>query len=361
MLHYPCGVIGTLGIGFPDKLNPTINTTPDPITLQKEFAKLKLQGAKAAAVEVSSAGLEQGRLNNVNFTAAIFTNLTRDHLDFHVTMQNYAAAKKKLFTQFNVQYGVINVDDDFGRQLLDELSNNTKMQLYAYTTQNMDYLDIPTVKAAEISLGSNGIAAKIISPWGSGILHSPLLGKFNVSNLLAVLTSLGIMGFNFHDIMKNLSLLKPFAGRMQSYGGGKAPLVVVDYAHTPDGLEKALLALREHCHGRLWCVFGCGGERDRGKRPLMGQIAERLCDQVIITDDNPRNEDSQRIIDDIVSGLVCPWAVEIEHDRRIAISHAIHCARRKMLFLSPAKDMKIIKLLAMTKFHLMIPMLFWKF
>jgi UDP-N-acetylmuramoyl-L-alanyl-D-glutamate--2,6-diaminopimelate ligase len=324
-LGQSCGVIGTLGMGLPDELISTVNTTPDAITLQWQFAKFKKQNIKTVAMEVSSHGLEQKRVEGINFKIAVFTNLTHEHLDSHHDMENYFAAKKKLFLWPNLQYAVINVDDPYGRRLLQEVPSSVNSYAYSVSGQDLS-LNIPTVKSSDVSLDRNGFSAKIISPWGEGVIQSSLLGVFNLSNLLAVFTTLMLLGVEFEEAFKSLSLLKPFAGRMQSYGGGKFPLIVVDYAHTPDALENALAALREHCHGKLWCVFGCGGDRDRGKRPIMGQIAERLSDNIIITDDNPRNEDPEQIVKDIVAGLLCPWAAEIEHDRRTAITHAINNA-----------------------------------
>lgn len=183
------------------------------------------------------------------------------------------------------------------------------------------------ILASDVKLNSHGFSAHIHTPWGEGILHSRLMGRFNLSNLLAVISTLGIMQIPLVNILEYVANLTNVAGRMQAFGGGKLPLVVVDYAHTPDALQKALTALREHCHGQLWCVFGCGGNRDTGKRPIMGQIAERFSDQVIITDDNPRFESPQGIIKDILGGFLCPWAVEIEHNRHAAIAHAIECAK----------------------------------
>lgn len=319
-----CGVIGTLGYGFPDTMHPSFLTTPDAITLQRLLAELKQQNAHSVAMEVSSHGLTQHRVAGVQFDIAIFTNLTRDHLDYHGDMEHYGQAKRQLFLHPGLSAAVINADDAFGLQLLDEFSS--KLPCFAYTTQEVVVSRADTVSATHIKLSHHGFSARITTPWGSGVLKSSLLGRFNLSNLLAVLTTLGIMQIPFTDILQYLSSLSTIPGRMQPFGGNKRPLVVVDYSHTPDSLEKALIALREHCSGTLWCVFGCGGNRDAGKRPLMGQIAERYSDQLIITADNPRFEDQQRITDDIISGLLCPWAAEIEHDRQTAIAYAINSA-----------------------------------
>ncbi len=319
-----CGIIGTLGSGFPDELQAGNLTTPDAITLQQQLASLKKQGAKAVAMEVSSHSLVQHRVAGVHFDYAIFTNLTQDHLDYHKDMAHYGAAKRLLFLQPSLQYAIFNTDDNFGAELLREF--NTHLSCYSYGLQS-SAMTSQRIQANQIKLITQGISAQVTTPWGKGNLHSQLLGRFNLSNLLAVLTTLGIMGIPLGDILQYLASLPGVPGRMQTFGGGKLPLVVVDFSHTPDALEKALTALREHCHGKLWCVFGCGGNRDATKRKLMGQIAERFSDQIIITNDNPRFEDPIEITANIVEGLLCPWAVEIEYDRQAAIAHAVDCAQ----------------------------------
>lgn len=324
-LGVPCGVIGTIGYGFPDNLSPLINTTPDPVTLQRLLFALKQDGAQAVVVEVSSHGLVQQRVSGIDFKIAVFTNLTRDHLDYHGTMENYGAAKRLLFMQPGLQYAVINADDDFGQKLIQEL--RTSLSVYAHTIENAQP-EVASVKARDIKLDIAGTSAHITTPWGTGILKTPLLGRFNLSNLLAVAIVLEVMQVDdIAGVLTSISKLGTVKGRMQTFGGSnKKPLVVVDYAHTPDALEQVLLVLRECCHGALWCVFGCGGDRDYGKRSIMGQIAERYSDHIVITNDNPRTEDPQRIIDNILQGLLCPWAVEVEQERRVAIAHAIDCA-----------------------------------
>lgn len=324
MASTSCGVIGTLGYGFPDHLQTTIHTTSDALTLHKQLTHLHEKGALAVAMEVSSHALAQYRTNGIVFDIAIFTNLTRDHLDFHGTMANYAAAKKKLFHSPGLKHAVINTDDPFGLALAQEL--NGKVKIYCYGLKRND-LSLPFVEATNINLNHKGMTAKISSPWGSGQLRSRLLGRFNVSNLLAVLTTLLVLEMPFDTALDYIANLQTVSGRMQVFGGGKMPMVVADYAHTPDALMQVLQALREHTHGTLWCVFGCGGDRDRGKRSLMGQIAERYSDQLIITDDNPRTEDPAQIVAEIKQGLLCPWAAEVQHDRGAAIAHVISCAQ----------------------------------
>ncbi len=318
-----CGIIGTLGTGFPDSLQPGIHTTPDQVKLQQTLAGFQQQGADSIAMEVSSHGLDQDRVEGVNFDVAVFTNLTRDHLDYHGNMENYAKAKSRLFQQPGLDYAVINLDDKFGQALAKKL--HKQLPVYGYTIDDAQS-ELPLVRAHDIRLNGRGFTAKVTSPWGDGVLRSSLLGRFNVSNVLAVLATMGVMGITFDEALSALAAVKTVPGRMEAFGRGKQPLVVVDYSHTPDSLEQALIALREHCQGKLWCVFGCGGDRDRGKRPLMGEIAERYSDQIIITDDNPRHEAPDVITDEIVKGLLCPWAAEIEHDRAAAIAHAIDCA-----------------------------------
>lgn len=344
----PCGVIGTIGIGFPGKLSPLINTTPDALTLQQYLFELKKDGAQAVAMEVSSAGLVQQRVKGIDFKIAVFTNLTRDHLDYHGTMENYGAAKKILFQQPGLKYAVINADDAFGRKLIHELK--FLLDVYAYTTTS-EATEVATINTKDTTLNITGITAHIHTPWGKGLLRSNLLGKFNLSNLLAVVTVLGIMQINLKSFLKSMEKLTTAPGRMQTFGGNGKPLVVVDYAHTPDALEKVLLVLREYCHGTLWCVFGCGGDRDCGKRPIMGKIAEQLCDHVIITNDNPRNEDPQAIINDVLKGLLCPWAVEVEQDRRAAIAHAIDCASANDIVLIAGKGHEDYQIIGKEKFH----------
>lgn len=322
-LGVPCGVIGTIGIGFPGKLTPVVNTTPDSVTLHHWLFKLKKEGAQVVVMEVSSHSLVQKRISGIDFNIAVFTNLTRDHLDYHGTMENYGIAKKMLFMQPKLSYAVINADDEFGLKLIKEFKD--QLEVYAYTIKDT-MVEVPAIEAKDIKLDIHGIIANVITPWGRGTLNSQLLGKFNLSNLMSVLAVLGIMKISLKDALMNIGKLETVNGRMQTFGGDKKPLIIVDYAHTPDALEQVLLALRECCSGALWCIFGCGGDRDKGKRSIMGQISERYSDHIIITSDNPRNEDPEQIVNDILQGLLCPWAAEIELDRRAAIAHAIDCA-----------------------------------
>jgi UDP-N-acetylmuramoyl-L-alanyl-D-glutamate--2,6-diaminopimelate ligase len=312
-----CAVIGTLGGGFPGALNASIHTTPDAVTVQHLLADFLEQGAAHVAMEVSSHALEQGRVNGVRFHVAVFTNLTRDHLDYHGDMAAYGQAKAKLFAHEGLKYAVINHDDDFGRRLLADVGAPVTCLSYG--------IDGGDVRAREVRPSPEGLWLRIRTPHGETELRSPLIGHFNVYNLLAVLATLLALGMELRDAATRLARAQAPAGRAERFGGARGlPLVVVDYAHTPDALEKILTALREHTRGKLCCVFGCGGDRDRGKRPVMGDIAERLADVVLLTDDNPRHESGDAIIADIVGGMRA--APRIIRDRRNAIATAIEGA-----------------------------------
>ncbi len=318
----PTGVIGTLGNGLFGDLEESGNTTPDPVSLQSWLARFRDQEVNDVVMEVSSHALEQGRVQGVCFAAALFTNLSRDHLDYHGSMARYGAAKRKLFSMPGLRRAIINADDKFGREMLGDLAK--KMKVCGYTLEGRQTA-ARMVAGSELHLDSTGLQMKIRTPWGDGVLTSSLLGRFNASNLLAVLATLLMLDMPLERALLRLSRLAPVPGRMESFGGGRVPLVVVDYAHTPDALEQVLVALREH-GGRLWCVFGCGGERDRGKRALMGAVAGRHADQVVITDDNPRSEEAAAIVNDILAGVPGYIDVEICHDRAAAITEAIRRA-----------------------------------
>jgi len=311
-------LIGTLGNGFPDALTPSDNTTPDAIVLQQALAGYVEQGATAAVMEVSSHGLVQGRVNGVRFDVAVLTNLSRDHLDYHGDMDSYAAAKAALFKWPGLRYAVLNMDDEFGRALSGQLSGS-RVEVVSYGMCS------GRVRGTALKLSAGGLEMDIESEWGHAHLVSSLLGGFNAHNLLATLATLLVSGVPMADAVRQLAMIKPVAGRMQALGGNGKPVVVVDYAHTPDALEKVLCTLREiNPHGKLICVFGCGGRRDKGKRPLMGAIAAKLADHVIVTSDNPRNEDPQAIIADITAGMSDGYCIEA--DRGAAIAAAVRLA-----------------------------------
>ncbi|UVE18601.1 UDP-N-acetylmuramoyl-L-alanyl-D-glutamate--2,6-diaminopimelate ligase [Pseudomonas sp. LS44] len=315
-----CGIIGTLGSGFHDALAQGRHTTPDPIGVQAMLANLKQAGARAVAMEVSSHGLDQGRVAALDFDIAVLTNLSRDHLDYHGSMEAYAAAKARLFAWPSLRCRVINLDDAFGRQLA---ADHQSSRLISYSLEDASaYL-----YCRDVQFDDHGVRATLITPRGEGSLRSPLLGRFNLSNLLAVVGALLGLDCPLDEILRALPTLQGPAGRMQRLGGGKQPLVVVDYAHTPDALEKVLTAMRPHAQGRLLCLFGCGGDRDRGKRPLMAEVVERLADGVLVTDDNPRSEDPQQIFADIRGGFRAAEHIEFVAGRGQAIAHLIASAQ----------------------------------
>ncbi|OFS70286.1 UDP-N-acetylmuramoyl-L-alanyl-D-glutamate--2,6-diaminopimelate ligase [Pseudomonas sp. HMSC08G10] len=314
-----CGLIGTLGTGFYGELRSGRLTTPDPIAVQATLNDLKHGGAKAVAMEVSSHALEQGRVAALAFDIAVMTNLSRDHLDYHGSMEAYEAAKAKLFAWPDLRCRVVNLDDEFGCRLA---QSHGESRLISYSLLD----PAATLFCKQARFDDDGVRAVLVTPQGEHALRSRLLGRFNLSNMLAAVATLLALDYPLDEILKVTPQLQGPIGRMQRLGGGEKPLVVVDYAHTPDALEKVLEALRPHAHGRLLCLFGCGGDRDRGKRPLMAEVAERLADRVLVTDDNPRTEDPQRIFDDIRPGFAKPADVEFVAGRGDAIAHLIATA-----------------------------------
>lgn len=315
------GVIGTLGFGhWQAALTDTGKTTPDAINLQRILRGLVDEGITQVAMEVSSHALDQGRVAGVEFAGAVFTNLSRDHLDYHGDMDSYASAKQKLFHWPQLPLAVLNEDDTYSGAMRQGIAAGTQVLGYGLDTAC-------DVQATHCSYSTEGISFDLNSPWGSQRLSAPLLGRFNVENLLASLTTLLALQPEAWPRLASITAgLQPVTGRMHLVSGPKAaPKVVVDYAHTPDALAKALAAVRVHATGEVWVVFGCGGDRDRGKRALMAQAAEAAADKVVITSDNPRSEDPQRILADISSGLTRPaWCVE--EDRRKAIAATIAAA-----------------------------------
>jgi UDP-N-acetylmuramoyl-L-alanyl-D-glutamate--2,6-diaminopimelate ligase len=313
-------VVGTLGNGPWGALEPATNTTPDAAELHEMLRSLKTAGAEAVSMEVSSHGLDQGRVNAVAFDVALFTNLSRDHLDYHGTMAAYGAAKSRLFAWPGLRVAVINADDAFGQSLIDAARGSGRKVL----TYGFGAADI--VGTRLVASGS-GLAFALETPWGKGEVYTPLVGAFNAANLLGVLGVLLVSGVALEPALAFLARAEAPPGRMQRLGGGRAPLVVIDYAHTPDALEKALRALRAAVGtpGELICVFGCGGDRDRGKRPEMGRVAAQLADRVIVTSDNPRSEEPEAIASEIVRGIrdTGNRRYAIELDRGTAIAAAV--------------------------------------
>ncbi len=340
-------VVGTLGIGFPATaaggaitLSGGANTTPEAVTLHRELARLLRSGAQGVAMEVSSIGLDQGRTNGVAFGAALFTNLSRDHLDYHGDMEAYARAKQKLFYTPALRHAVLNLDDVQGVQIARQLAGSG-VQRVGYSSFEGVAVRAGLecfVEAHDVRVSSLGIGFGVKTSWGDSRVDSALLGRFNVSNLLGVLGMMLTSGVPFDAAVAALARLKPVVGRLQRLGGERRPLVVVDYAHTPDALEQTLAALKDVSRaagGSLVAVFGCGGERDRGKRPLMGAVVSRHADRVVITSDNPRGEDAAGIIADIVTGITIDFEAIV--DRREAVARSILSAGERDVVLVAGK------------------------
>ena len=338
-----CVMAGTLGNGYPDALEAGINTTPDAAWLHGKLNDWYRDGARAVAMEVSSHGLEQGRVAGVEFDVAMFTNLTRDHLDYHGTMASYRRAKGKLFAWETLKWSVFNLDDRFGRVLAGKppvasvLGYGFEPRATRLAREHGPRL--ACLEGRNLRLGLDGIRFDAATPWGLVRVKSAALGRFNASNLLGTLAVLLASDVSVQDAERALAALKPVPGRAQCFGGGLRPLVVVDYAHTPDALGKMLLTLCEirnrSKQARLICVFGCGGDRDRGKRAIMGRIASRHADEVIVTSDNPCSENPLAIIADILDGAVRKFKV-IESRPR-AVDEAIRHARRGDIVLVAGK------------------------
>jgi len=331
-----CALIGTLGNGYAGALQATVNTTPDAISVHGLLADYLNEGAQSVAMEVSSHALAQGRVNGVRFDVALLTNLTRDHLDYHGDMKNYAAAKRRLFSWKALKFAVVNLDDAFGAELASRLRDkNVEIIGYGLTEAALQLAErygMRMVYGNLQQMNMQGLQLAIRSSWGAAELHSGLVGRFNAANLLGALAVLLVSDISLEDAVRTLGKVQSVAGRMQKMGGAGQPAVIVDYAHTPDALEKVLLALREAslgqgaAAGRLICVFGCGGDRDKGKRIMMGRVAEMFSDVCIVTSDNPRSEDPRRIIDEVVSGMEA-GKHEIIVERAAAIEHAVLLAQ----------------------------------
>jgi UDP-N-acetylmuramoyl-L-alanyl-D-glutamate--2,6-diaminopimelate ligase len=382
------GLIGTLGYGTIEALTPSIYTSPNPIMLQRILYDFKQQGIDTVIMELSSHALDQKRFAGINIKFGTFTNLTHDHLDYHQNITQYEAAKRILFEMPSIQYGIFNLDDPVGLKWFKQFQNN--FTAYGYTlhsdkvdiNQNMSFAlcakpSLPDggsqgenrnsppespcanlLRAGDINkeqvsqatklvenlivannfqAQSNRISADITTPWGNGKLTSPLLGRFNISNLLAVISNLCLLKYNLNKILSIIPTLQSVPGRVQTFSSKNKPLVVVDFSHTPDALQQALQTLQEHCQGKLFCVFGCGGDRDRDKRPKMAEIAEKLADHVIVTNDNVRFEDPQQIADDILAGFTHPNLVQVELDRQKAITATIQQAHSQDIVLLAGK------------------------
>lgn len=320
LLGEASAVMGTLGNGLLHSLCPTKNTTSSAVNIQQQLNDFVERGATFAAIEISSHGLVQHRVAALPFSAAVFTNLSRDHLDYHGNIANYKSAKWTLFSEHDVGKAIINADDKVGQSWLSELPDAVSVTLQKNPPQNHRGR---LLKMIAINYHDNGTTLHFNSDWGDGKITSQLIGTFNANNLLLALATLLSLDYPLDALVETSRFLKPVYGRMEVFNEPGKPTVIVDYAHTPDALKKALAAARLHCQKRLWCIFGCGGNRDKGKRPLMGKIAERFSDQVVLTSDNPRTEEPQSIINDILSGLSDTRKVFVIPSRLEAVTSAI--------------------------------------
>ena len=317
-----CGLLGTLGYGVYGQLQTPTHTTPDAVRLQAELARLRDNGIKTVAMEVSSHALHQHRSDGVAFNTAILTHLSRDHLDYHGSIEAYADAKRRLFSTPGLETAVLNADDQFGRQLAGQLQNQVRVIVYGQR-EHCAGLSADWIVLEAVTPRTSGLALRLDTSWGAAEFEASLLGKFNASNLMAALGGLLAAGMTLDDAVARLSHVRTVAGRMELFEERHAPRVVVDYAHTPHALETVLQALRPHCDGELVCLFGAGGDRDTGKRPQMGRVAECYADRVVLTSDNPRGEQPQAILTDIAAGLLEPQRVECIIDRGAAIDVVI--------------------------------------
>ncbi|MCC4264944.1 UDP-N-acetylmuramoyl-L-alanyl-D-glutamate--2,6-diaminopimelate ligase [Oceanimonas baumannii] len=332
LLGTSSGVMGTLGNGLCGQLQPAANTTGSALEVQQQLAGMLAAGASRVAMEVSSHGLHQHRVAALDFDVAVFTNLSRDHLDYHGTMAEYGEVKRSLF-ELCRKGRVINADDVYGRRWLSHYSDAVAYSLHGRLA------DFPgrQLVAETVHFYGDGVKVTINSDWGNGVLSAPLIGRFNVANLLAAMGAMLELGESFERLLETAPKLVGVAGRMEPFTAPGSPMVVVDYAHTPDALEQVLQALQQHCRGRLWCLTGCGGDRDKGKRPLMAAAAEKGADEVILTDDNPRTESPAAIIAEMQAGLSSPAAARVIHSRSEAIEYAINSAGEQDIILVAGK------------------------
>ena len=329
--------MGTLGNGLCGALEPATHTTPDAITTHRFLADMRDRDVSEVVMEVSSHGLAQGRVNGVRFDTAIFTNLSRDHLDYHKDMASYGQSKKKLMTMPGLRYAVVNADDEFGREILETLPDTVQSVAYSLSdAMNADaavlrssLMHLGCVQGSDLTFTDKGLSMHVSSPWGDTVIQSALYGRFNAENLLAVLSAALLSGMRLDDVATEIEKLSSVAGRMERVAGAvNQPTVIVDYAHTPDALQQVLEAVRSHTEKKIWCVFGCGGDRDTGKRPLMGKIADEYADEIVLTNDNPRSESADEIIQQICTAITREKHLYIEQDRAKAITYAVTHAKR---------------------------------
>jgi UDP-N-acetylmuramoyl-L-alanyl-D-glutamate--2,6-diaminopimelate ligase len=342
--------MGTIGNGIYGDLKESENTTGSALDIQQNIYDFVNLDAKVATMEVSSHGLVQGRVSALDFDICIFTNLTQDHLDYHKTMENYFDAKATLFTNYNSKYNVINIDDSYGLKLIDKIKD--KKSIFAVSvdkiTKTKGFANY--IYAKNITYSKTGINLDFVSNFGNGTINTKLIGKFNVSNILQSLATMLAAGYSIDELIVSASKLSPVVGRMEVFENTNMPTIIVDYAHTHDALEKALQAARIHTKGNLWCIFGCGGDRDTAKRPLMAQSAEKFADNVIITNDNPRTEDEDIIIKDILTGISSTNPIIIK-DRFEALEYAVENANKDDIILAAGKGHEDYQVIGTQKVH----------
>jgi len=340
-------VIGTTGNGLWGDIKDSTHTTPDVLSLHKLLSQFNKQNAELVSMEVSSHGIKQQRIAGVEIETAVLTNVSRDHIDYHGSVENYRQVKKQLFSQASVKNIVLNLDDATGVELLQQLKAEKNVWGYSLNASCHDLENC--VYAESVSVESSGFSVAVVTPAGKTDVYVPLLGRFNIANVLSVLCVLLINKIGLKESIAKIEKLKTAPGRMELFSGNEKASVVVDYAHTPKALEMALLAVSEHCVGKLWCVFGCGGDRDKGKRALMGTVAERLADRVIVTNDNPRTESPADIIGDILSGFNSQKNVDVMSDRAEAIRYACENAAVTDVVLVAGKGHEEYQIIADTK------------
>lgn len=313
-----CGVIGTLGATVDERVSESRNTTPDPISLQRQLAAWRAEDISTVAMEVSSHALVQGRVGGVEFDTAIYTNLSHDHLDYHGTMERYLGAKLQLFTTAGLRHALVNADDQYAAAVLAAIPSG--INVWTFSAAN----DAADIRIELLDIDATGMSGRLLTPWGDGSFCSSLLGRFNLSNVAAAVAAIVLAGEDISDALAAVSQLRAVPGRMQTIANDAGVQVIIDYAHTPDALEKVLTALQAQITGSLVTVFGCGGDRDRSKRSMMGAIASALSNRVVVTSDNPRNEDPDAIMKDIAEG--CTGDYRLIGDRGEAIATAIEQA-----------------------------------
>ena len=343
-LKTSCGVIGTLGYGVYPELDSASHTTPDAIRIQALLHSFLAKQTSNVVIEASSHGLKQGRLTSVAMDTAVFTNLGRDHMDYHPSLEDYGDAKRILFQMPNLKNAVINIDDEFGYQLANEFAEKINLVTYSYGNYRPEFGMY--IHAEKITSVQGKTKIELNSSWGNTTLETKLYGKFNVSNILAAMGTLLVSGCSFTDVIKVLAGVRTVPGRIELVADIQdAPTVIVDYAHTPQALTNVLQVLREQCLGKLWCVFGCGGNRDSGKRKLMAKAVEQYADVAVVTDDNPRFENPTTITEEVISGFSSSANYFLLNDRRQAIAYAINNAACKDTVLIAGKGHEAVQII----------------